>query len=76
MWSSRGFVLLQVTFGTSDVCCLRTGGVTTLEAVWPTCPGTGPRACIVKRLLALNACTWHNWLIGGPRQALPERYDR
>jgi len=20
----------------------------------------------VQRLLALNACTWHNWLIGAP----------
>jgi hypothetical protein len=23
-------------------------------------------ARIVQRLLALNACTWHNWLIGAP----------
>jgi len=27
-----------------------------------------PSACarIVQRLLALNACTWHNWQIGAP----------
>ena len=49
--------------------------MTTLEAVWPTCPGTGPRACIVKRLLALNACTWHNWLIGAPVKRSLIAYD-
>ena len=30
-------------------------------------------ARIVQRLLALNACIWHNWMIGGPGQAILDR---
>jgi hypothetical protein len=30
-------------------------------------------ARIVQRLLALNACIWHNWNIGAPGQAVPDR---
>jgi hypothetical protein len=26
----------------------------------------GPRARVIQRLLALNACIWRNWLIGAP----------
>jgi hypothetical protein len=32
----------------------------------------GLRARILQRLLALNACIWHHWLIGAG-QALPDR---
>jgi hypothetical protein len=32
-------------------------------------------ACIVQRLLDLNACTWHNWLIGAPVKRSLVAYD-
>ena len=32
-------------------------------------------ARIVQRLLALNACTWHNWLIGAPVKRSLIAYD-
>ena len=32
----------------------------------PTASPVGLWARIVQRLLALNACTWHDWLIGAP----------
>jgi len=35
---------------------------------WPH-PPVGRWAGIVQRLLALNACTWHNWPIGAPSSA-------
>jgi len=32
-------------------------------------------ACIVQRLLALNACIWHNWMIGAPVKRSLIAYD-
>ena len=32
-------------------------------------------ARIVQRLLALNACIWHNWLIGSPVKRSLIAYD-
>ncbi len=35
----------------------------------------GPWARIIQRLLALNACIWHNWLIGAPVKRSLIAYD-
>jgi len=35
----------------------------------------GLRARIIQRLLALNACIWHNWLIGAPVKRSLIAYD-
>jgi hypothetical protein len=35
----------------------------------------GLRARLVQRLLALNACIWHNWLIGAPVKRSLISYD-
>ncbi|MEY9212445.1 hypothetical protein ABH917_001891 [Thermobifida halotolerans] len=36
-----------------------------------TTEGLWARVC--QRICALSAVTWHNWLIGAPRQTLPDR---
>ena len=38
---------------------------------------SGQLACarIVQRLLALNACIWHNWMIGAPVKRSLIAYD-
>ncbi len=38
-------------------------------------PWAGPGARIVQRLLALNACIWHNWIIGAPVKRSLIAYD-
>jgi hypothetical protein len=35
----------------------------------------GLRACVVQRLLALNAAIWHNWQIGAPVKRSLIAYD-
>ncbi len=35
----------------------------------------GLRTRIIQRLLALNACIWHNWLIGAPVKRSLIAYD-
>ncbi len=64
-WKPAGVVLQCVTDFKNQLGLERHGGRVP-AGLW---------ARIVQRLLALNACIWHNWMIGAPVKRSLIAYD-